>query len=141
MATEIQKVAKHLTIFQGTAQWYVDIPNHKKHISYEEQWCMKNVPFYERWYRFQTLRHIVDFYTDVLRVDSDANRALQEDLTNYIKGKVKNDAELVKKMVPPHPPICTRMLVDNNWCTMMLEKNVTLIKGRAQEIKEKEVFL
>ena len=138
---EIQKVAKHLTIFQGTAQWYVDIPNHKKSISDEEQWCMKNVPFYERWYRFQTLRHIVDFYTDVLRVDSDANRALQEDLTNYIKGKVKNDAELVKKMVPPHPPICTRMLVDNNWCTMMLEKNVTLIKGRAQEIREKEVFL
>merc|ERR1719240_65671 len=100
---EIQKVAKHLTIFQGTPQWYVDIPNHKKLITDEEQWCMRHVPFYERWYRFQTLRHIVDFYTDVLKAGSDANKALQADLTEYIKGKVNNDPELVDKMVPPHP--------------------------------------
>jgi 4-hydroxyacetophenone monooxygenase len=137
---EIQKVAKHLTIFQGTPQWYVDIPNHKKVVTEEEQWCMRHVPFYERWYRFQTLRHIVDFYTDVLTGGSDTNKALQKDLTEYIKKKVNNDPELVKKMVPPHPPICTRMLVDNHWCTMMLEKNVTLVTGRAKEIKETEVL-
>jgi len=136
---EIQKVAKHLTIFQGTPQWYVDVPNHKKAISDEEQWCMRHVPFYERWYRFQTLRHIVDFYTDVLTAGSDANKALEKDLTEYIKQKVNYNQELVDKMVPPHPPICTRMLVDNHWCTMMLEDNVTLVKGRAKEIKETEV--
>lgn len=132
---EIQKVAKHLSIFQGTPQWYVDIPNHKKTISEEEQWCFQNVPFYERWYRFQTIRHILDFYTDVLTAGSDSNKALQEDLTEYIKGKVNHDPELIKKMIPPHPPICTRMLVDNNWCTMMLEDNVTLIPQRAKEIQ------
>jgi len=137
---EIQKVAKHLTVFQGTPQWYVDIPNHKKLISDEEQWCMRHVPFYERWYRFQTLRHIVDFYTDILTGGSDANNACREALTKYIKEKVNHDPELVKKMVPPHPPICTRMLVDNNWCTMMLEKNVTLVASRASEIKETEVL-
>lgn len=137
---EIQKVAKHLTIFQGTPQWYVDVPNHKNIITDEEQWCMRHVPFYERWYRFQTLRHIVDFYTDVLTSGSEANKALQAELTEYIKKKVNYDPELVKKMVPPHPPICTRMLVDNNWCTMMLEKNVTLVSGRAKEIKENVVL-
>jgi len=137
---EIQKVAKHLTIFQGTPQWYVDIPNHKKVITEKEQWCMRHVPFYERWYRFQTLRHIVDFYADVLRAGSDANNELRAALTEYIKGKVNNDPDLVEKMVPQHPPICTRMLVDNNWCTMMLEDNVTLVKGRAKEVRPAEVI-
>jgi 4-hydroxyacetophenone monooxygenase len=75
----------------------------------------------------------------VLTSGSKANKALQADLTEYIKKKVNYDEELVKKMVPPHPPICTRMLVDNNWCTMMLEPNVSLISGRAKEIKEKVV--
>jgi len=137
---EIQKVAKHLTIFQGTPQWYVDIPNHKKNVTVEEQWCFTHVPFYERWYRFQTIRHIVDFYTDVLSLQSDSNKALHKELTEYIKKKVNYDPELVEKMIPPHPPICTRMLVDNNWCTMMLEDNVTLVSGRAKEIKENVVI-
>jgi len=136
---EIQKVAKHLTIFQGTPQWYVDIPNHKKTITEEEQWCFRHVPFYERWYRFQQIRHILDFYVDVLRAGSDANKKLQKDLTEYIKNKVNHDPELVDKMVPPHPPICTRMLVDNKWCTMLLKENVALVKGRAKDIKEAEV--
>lgn len=136
---EIQKVAKHLTIFQGTPQWYVHVPNHKVPVTDEEQWCMRHVPFYERWYRFQHLRHIVDFYTDVLTAGSESNKALQASCTEYIKEKVNNDPELVKKMVPPHPPICTRMLVDNHWCTMMLKENVTLVTGRAQEIKEHAV--
>ena len=42
--------------------------------------------------------------------------------------------------MPKYPPICTRMLVDNNWCTMMLEDNVTLVNGRAKEIRETEVL-
>ena len=137
---EIQKVAKNLTIFQGTPQWYCDIPNHKNAISDEEQWCFRHVPFYERWYRFQTIRHIVDFYKEVLDLSSDANKTLHKELTDCIKMKVNNDPELVRKMVPNHPPICTRMLVDNNWCTLMLEDNVTLIQGRAKEIKENEVI-
>lgn len=136
---EIQKVAKHLTIFQSTPQWYVDVPNHKKVISHEEQWCMRHVPFYERWWRFQHLHHIVDMYTDVLTSGSKANQSLQKDLAEYIKAKVNYDPELVQKMVPRHPPICTRMLVDNNWCTMMLEPNVTLVSGRAKEIQESSV--
>jgi len=140
LCPEIQKVAKHLTIFQGTPQWYVDIPNHKNLVTDEEQWCMRHVPFYERWYRFQTLRHIVDFYTDVLTAGSDANNACRADMTEYIKKKVNYDPELVKKMVPPHAPICTRMLVDNHWCTMMLNENVSLVSGRAKEIKENEVL-
>jgi len=137
---EIQKTCKTLSIFQGTPQWYVHVPNHKKQISTEEQWCFRNVPFYERWYRFMTLRHIVDFYTDVLLAGSDSNKALQADLAEYIKGEVDHDPELVAKMVPSHPPICTRMLVDNYWCRMMKEDNVNLISGRAQEIKETEVI-
>lgn len=137
---EIQKVAKHLTIFQGTPQWYVDVPNHKKTISEEEQWCFRHVPFYERWYRFQTLRHIVDSYTDVLTAGSPASQELRASLTEYIKGKVNHDPELVEKMVPPHAPICTRMLVDNHWCTMMLKDNVTLMKGRAKEVRAVEVI-
>jgi len=141
LCPEIKKTCKHLTIFQGTPQWYVNIPNHKKEIPEEEQWCFRNVPFYERWYRFGHLRHVVDFYTDVLTTGSDANKTLQESLTEYIKDEVNNDPELVEKMVPSHPPICTRMLVDNNWCKMMLEKDkVTLLQGRAKEITEDTVI-
>lgn len=136
---EIQKVAKHLAIFQGTPQWYVDIPNHKRPISLEEQWCMRYVPFYERWYRFNALRQIVGSYLDVLKSGSEANKSLEEELTEYIKRQVNFRPDLVEKMVPKYPPICTRMLVDNNWCTMMLEDNVTLINGRAQEIRSTEV--
>merc|ERR1712176_1178182 len=106
-----------------------------------EQWCFRNVPFYERWHRFGHLRHVVDFYTDVLTSGSEANKNLQESLTEYIKDEVNNDPELVEKMVPSHPPICTRMLVDNNWCKMMLEKDkVTLLQGRAKQITEDTVI-
>lgn len=136
---EIQKQARHLTIFQGTPQWYVDIPNHKKQISEEEQWCMRYLPFYERWYRFYTLRHIVDYYTDVLTSNSDANRSLQDTLEKYISGQVNGDSALVAKMTPKHPPVCTRMLVDNHWCKMMLEPNVTLVDGRAASITANSV--
>jgi len=137
---EIQKVANHLTIFQGTPQWYVSIPNHQKYMTEEEQWCMRYVPFYERWYRFQTLRHIVDTYTDVLTSGSDSNRTLQAELTEFIKKQVNYNAGLVEKMVPKHPPICTRMLVDNHWCAMMLQDNVTLINGRVAGIKANQVI-
>jgi len=136
---EIEPLAKHLTIFQSTPQWYVDIPNHKKQITEEERWCFRNVPFYERWYRFSHLRHIVDFYFDALTAGSETNRSLQETLTEYIKEKVNHDPELVRKMVPPHPPICTRMLVDNHWCTMMTKDNVTLVDGRVEALTKDAV--
>jgi len=128
----------HLTIFQSTPQWYVDIPNHKKKITESEQWCMEFVPFYERWYRFFALRHILDFYVGDLEAGSQANKRLESVLTEYIKNAVGHDPELVEKMVPKHPPICTRMLVDNHWCKMLKEGKqsgkVTLINERCIEI-------
>lgn len=136
---EIEPVAEHLTIFQSTPQWYVDVPNHKKKISDEEQWCFRNVPFYERWYRFSHLRHIVDFYFDALTAGSETNKSYHESLTEYIKEKVNHDPELMRKMIPSHPPICTRMLVDNHWCTMMLKDNVTLVDGRVERLTKDAV--
>jgi len=85
------------------------------------------------------LRHIVDFYFDALTAGSETNRNFQETLTEYIKEKVNHDPELMRKMIPSHQPICTRMLVDNEWCTMMTKDNVTLVDGRVEELTKDAV--
>lgn len=133
---ELAKVAKELTIFQSTPQWFLEIPNYKTDISLGERWCFENVPFYERWHRFKLLRHLLDQYYAAMLKDSDLNQAYHKLLSAHIEKKLEGKPDLLKKVMPNYPPICTRLLVDNNWCELVSQDNVNLVTERVVKVTE-----
>ncbi|CAE8681959.1 unnamed protein product, partial [Polarella glacialis] len=132
-------VCEYLTIFQGTPNHYVDLPNYQRAIPEGERWCFGNVPFYERWYRFQHLLHLTDIYHESLTAGSPLNGELKQSIQDWMIGKCGDDRELLKKILPNYPPVCTRMLVDNGWIDRLKRPNVTIVDGHATYLTESSV--
>ena len=97
VAPSIAAVATHLTIFQGTPQWCTKIPNYKWEIPEGERWCFANLPFYERWYRFQLLAHFTDIYEEMMTAGSTVNSSLWDSLTKYYEHELAGHPDLLQK--------------------------------------------
>jgi 4-hydroxyacetophenone monooxygenase len=132
VAPQVEK----LTIFQQIPSWAAPQPLYHKQVGDGMRWRLANVPFYERWFRFQLFWTGGDGNYEALVAGSEKNKMAKTQLTQYIKHELGHDEELIKKCLPDYPPFCSRVLIDNEWFKTMTRPNVDLITSPVTEVTE-----
>jgi 4-hydroxyacetophenone monooxygenase len=145
-APVLAQEVEQLTIFQRSPQWAFPSPEYFRTVSAEKQWLLKNVPYYDKWYRFTLFWRTGDGLHASLRRDPSwphperslnaLNDQQRVDLTAYIESQIGDDPELLAKAIPTYPPFGKRMLIDNGWFGMLTRDNVDLVVDPILEVTE-----
>ncbi|CAM4147768.1 Monooxygenase [Bordetella tumbae] len=127
---------KHMTVFQRSKQWAAPFERFKKDVPHSVRFLLREVPFYQEWYRQRLAWVFNDRIHASLQVDASwphPERAInrrndkhREYFTNYIKTELGDRQELLDGVLPDYPPFGKRMLMDNGWYRTMTRDNVTL---------------
>jgi 4-hydroxyacetophenone monooxygenase len=133
-----------LTVFQRVAPWMFENPIYHEKVPEGKQWCLEHLPFYTRWFRFLLFWCACDGAYDTVVVDpewphrersvNEMNDFVYQMFSDYIRGQVSDNEELLLKVLPDYPPMGRRTLQDNgSWLGALQRDNVTL---EAQGISE-----
>jgi 4-hydroxyacetophenone monooxygenase len=138
--------AARVLVFQRSPQWGIPHPNYMREVTPAEEYLMREVPNYLRWYRLRQLWNFGDRLHQHVQWDPDwphTDRSISEIndsqrayLTEYIRNELGDRAdELMDKCLPPYPPYGKRPLLDNGWFRTMAREDVDLITEDIAEIK------
>jgi 4-hydroxyacetophenone monooxygenase len=138
MVPAIAEETAHLTVFQRSAPWMFENPVYHKDVPEGKKWCLKNLPFYARWFRFLLFWPACDGAYDTVLVDpdwpyqersaSEMNDFVRQMFTDYIRGQVGDDPDLLEKVIPDYVPMGKRTLQDNgSWLSTLKRNNVDLV--------------
>lgn len=133
-----------LTVFQRVAPWMFENPIYHEKVPEGKKWCLEHLPFYTRWFRFLLFWCACDGAYDTVVVDpewphqersvNEMNDFVYQMFSDYIRGQVSDNEELLLKVLPDYPPMGRRTLQDNgSWLGALQRDNVTL---EAQGISE-----
>ncbi|MBO9352674.1 FAD-dependent oxidoreductase [Bordetella petrii] len=135
---------KHLTVFQRSKQWAAPFERFKKAVPADVRFLLREVPFYQEWYRQRLAWVFNDRIHTSLQVDPEwphPERAInrrndkhREFFTNYIKAELGDRQDLLDDVLPDYPPFGKRMLMDNGWYRTMTRPNVTLVNSHIAEV-------
>ena len=140
IAPTIAEAVDHLTVFQRTAQWMFPNANYHRAVPEGDQWAMRHLPFYERWFRFLTFYPGAGLSIENSRIDaayddgsglavSPGNEVTRQLFTSWIESQVGDDAELLAKVMPDYPATGKRTLQDNgSWLACLKRENVDLVR-------------
>jgi 4-hydroxyacetophenone monooxygenase len=126
-----------LTVFQRVAPWMFENPIYHEQVPEGKKWCLQHLPFYARWFRFLLFWCACDGAYDSIIVDPDwphqersvneMNDFVYQMFSDYIRGQVGDDEELLQKVLPDYPPMGRRTLQDNgSWLSALKRDNVNL---------------
>jgi 4-hydroxyacetophenone monooxygenase len=129
---------KHLTVFQRSAPWMFENPIYHDSVPEGKKWCLQHLPFYTRWFRFLIFWPACDGAYDTVFIDpawphqersvNEMNDFVYQMFSDYIKGQVGDDEELLKKVIPDYAPMGKRTLQDNgSWLSALKRDNVDLV--------------
>ena len=129
--------ADQLTVFQRVAPWMFENPIYHDQVPAGKKWCLQHLPFYTRWFRFLLFWCACDGAYDSIIVDPDwphqersvneMNDFVYQMFSDYIRGQVGDDEELLQKVLPDYPPMGRRTLQDNgSWLGALKRENVSL---------------
>ena len=140
----IANETEHLTIFQRSPHWVVPNPNYFAEVSDGMKWALAHIPFFARWYRFQLFWAFADGLHASLKVDplwDDGGKSINETnarhrqfMERYLRTQLGDHPDLIEKATPSYPPYGKRILIDNNWFTMLKRPNVDLVTERIARI-------
>jgi len=127
-----------LTVFQRSAPWMFENPIYHEKVPAGKKWCLEHLPFYTRWFRFLLFWPACDGAYETVFVDpqwphhersaSEMNDFVYNMFSEYIKGQVGDDEELLAKVIPDYAPMAKRTLQDNgSWLTALKRDNVELV--------------
>lgn len=143
LVPKIAETTKQLTIYQRTANWVTPVKEYKAEVSPEKRWLLDNMPGYVNWFIYAS--YVAELPAQQLQVmdpewvDSGGrvnakNAELEEGLKSYIRCKVGDRDDLYEKLVPKHPPLARRLVIDNGWYDTLIKDNVELVAGGINEI-------
>ena len=104
-----------------------------------QSYALKHVPFDER--RFQLLRHRTDIDEETFLRKSRANDEFWKALETSYRAQLSNNTNLLAKVLPSYPPVCTRLLVDNGWVALLQRDNVDLVASRASHFQNQSTLV
>lgn len=150
IAPSISGKVASLNIFQRTAQWMFPNPNYHAMVGDGVKWALKHLPFYGRWYRFLLFWPGCDKGLAAARVDPDypdQGRAVSEIndvtrimFTEWIKGQIGDNPDLLDKVIPDYPATGKRTLQDNgSWLQTLTQDHVELIRTPIARIEHDAV--
>jgi 4-hydroxyacetophenone monooxygenase len=140
IAPTIAEDVAHLTVFQRTAQWMFPNPNYHRAVPEGDQWAMRHLPFYERWFRFLTFYPGAGLSIENSRIDpayddgsglavSPGNEVTRQLFTSWIESQVGEDPELLARVLPNYPATGKRTLQDNgSWLACLKRDDVDLVR-------------
>ncbi|TXS94121.1 NAD(P)/FAD-dependent oxidoreductase [Parahaliea maris] len=141
---ELAGTAGELTVFQRSPAWMFPNPGYHTAVGKGQQWALKKLPYYSKWYRFWLFYTSVEGVYDKTLVDpawhdahsvSAANDEMREGLTAWIESQV-HDPALLQKVLPTYPPFGKRILQDNGTYLAALQKdNVSLVTEGIEAIE------
>ncbi len=134
-----------LTIFQRSAPWMFENPIYHQEVPQGKKWCLQNLPFYTRWFRFLIFWPACDGAYDTVFVDpewphqersiNEMNDFVYQMFFDHIKGQVGDDEELLKKVTPDYAPMGKRTLQDNgSWLSALKRSNVGLVTQGVESV-------
>jgi 4-hydroxyacetophenone monooxygenase len=134
----IASKVKQLTVFQRSAPWMFENPIYHENVPQGTKWCLQHLPFYTRWFRFLIFWPACDGAYDTVFVDPDwphqersineMNEFVYQMFSDYIKGQVGDDTELLEKVIPDYAPMGKRTLQDNgSWLSALKKPHVDLV--------------
>jgi len=134
-----------LTVFQRSKQWAAPFDKFQKPVPLNARFLLREVPFYQEWYR-QRLAYIFnDRIHASLQKDPEwphPERAINKTndrhrayFTDYIKAQLGPRQDLLPDVLPDYPPFGKRMLMDNGWYRTMARDHVHLVTGSVTRIE------
>ena len=143
---ELALEAGHVTVFQRTPQWLVEVPGYRSPFPPQVNWLDRNLPYHTNFMRlrvssrgsaFAKVTDIDPDFDDPYAV-SDGNKRMRDASISFLERKV-GDPDLVAKMTPPHPAFSARpILVDPEYSVLdaILRDNVTLVTEGIRHINK-----
>lgn len=134
-----------LTVFQRSAPWMFENPIYHEDVPEGKKWCLKNLPFYARWFRFLLFWPSCDGAYDAVFIDpewphqerscSEMNDFVYHMFSDYIRAQVGDDEELLAKVIPDYAPMGKRTLQDNgSWLAALKRDNVELVTQAVKRV-------
>jgi 4-hydroxyacetophenone monooxygenase len=137
----------HISVFQRTPPWLLPTEDYHVPVTEEELWCFRNIPFYDRWYRFFLFRsRAVDGLLPFLYGEegwqghpgsvSAANAELGQAMAESIRAQAGDDTELAEVLIPNYPPGGKRpVLDDGSWIRALKQDHVSLVTQGIEAIE------
>ncbi len=137
---ELAKQARHLTLFQRTPSWCIDIPGYLKPFPPQVSWLDRNLPWLVNFARLQTswLANPESFQR-IIEIDPNFDdphtrspfvRAMREQCLGFTRRKLASRPDLIEQMTPVGPPLASRPVVvdpDDAIYDALLRDNVALV--------------
>jgi 4-hydroxyacetophenone monooxygenase len=141
--------AAQVTVYQRSPQWIKPSPDYHRLVIDEAMWCIANIPYYERWYRFQLFWRFGDGLLKSVRRDphwpfpdrsmNQRNERHRLQMVDYIRHELRGREDLLAKTVPGYPPYGKRILVDNDWYRTLRRDNVELVTEAVSSVDGQDV--
>ena len=137
----------HISVFQRTPPWLLPTEDYHLPVTEEELWCFRNIPFYDRWYRFFLFRSRgVDGLLPFLYGEEDwdghpgsvgaANAELRQLMEGSIRAQAGEDTALAEVLIPDYPPGGKRpVLDDGSWINALKQDHVSLVTQGIEAIE------
>lgn len=135
---------KHLTVFQRSKQWAAPFERFHKKVPDPVRFLLREVPFYQEWYRQRLAWVFNDRIHSSLQIDpqwphperaiNSRNDKHREYFEKYIKSEIGERQDLLPEVLPDYPPFGKRMLLDNGWYRTMTRPNVSLVNSHIARI-------
>lgn len=150
IVSEIADQVGELTIYQRTPQWARPIPRYHDPIDPDQQWLLRELPFYAQWFRLTMLWRYGDGLLPTLQRDPDwphptrsvnaTNERHRHEMVKYIEDKLKGRPELIAASTPAYPPYGKRILLDAGWYDALLRDNVELVTAGIERIEGNQII-
>jgi 4-hydroxyacetophenone monooxygenase len=146
IAPALADEVEQLTVFQRTAQWMFPNDNYHRRVPDGDQWAMRHLPYYGRWFRFLTFYPGAGLTIEGSRIDpafddsdglaiSARNLERRKIIEQWMSDQVHNDPALLEKILPDYPITAKRMLQDNgSWLGCLQKPNVELVRTAIERI-------
>lgn len=140
-----------LTVFQRSAPWMFENPIYHEKVPEGKKWCLENLPFYTRWFRFLLFWPACDGAYESVFVDpdwphqersaSEMNDFVYNMFSEYIRGQVGDDEALLAKVIPDYAPMGKRTLQDNgSWLGALQQDHVELVNQSVARVSEDGLY-
>lgn len=145
----LAQTAAKVTVIQRTANWIMPVNGYHERVSADTRWLLDNFPGYSNWFLYShCVGSLQKQEMETLDPDwiarggkiNERNHKLAVALTEFIRSKVGNREDLLRKLIPTHPPLARRLVIDNAWYDALVRDNVELVASGVERITANSVI-
>lgn len=145
----IAPIVSRLTVFQRSRQWAAPFERFQKPVPAAARFLLKELPYYQPWYRQRLAWIFNDRIHASLQVDPEwphPERAInrrndkhREFFVSYVREQLGDRQDLLPDVLPDYPPFGKRMLMDNGWFRTATRDNVRIVNDGIDRVERDAV--